>query len=463
MEEKEAEEVGEDVTTAVAATVTTAAVASVAVTATIATASAGAAGSGAAAGAGGGGGGAAVNMVMQVQSLAILGKLTSMEESSPTFSSFAGPMGMFNLEMSPPWSSSSSGRRLSERSVEERDSEALESFAGHAFYIFLILALVSPLHLAGESYMKSAQRPPGKAGDMVAILFQVFMFPQPEVLFVLTMYQGACTVSARALVAAVALKDWAAFTFALIYFLVFPIGWFAFVYYQMMVVLPKKNAAKFDSKTRNWEEIKQSDAPSDYVAKFGKIFTAYRGIRLAQLFVMLTMSQMLLVGMCTGFLTRPAVSGMQSFFVTLFANVGFVAFSWLRPLVHSSMLKSHIYNVESVIKTGMAALTLLLITVGPALSSMDGASEDVTESAMSRIPDAWINRGVMACSLVGLLFSMAVLVWDMGDSVWEAVQVAMDARKHLKVDEGLAAAAKDSVSNGPRDIVKTKRSKKVVV
>jgi hypothetical protein len=187
------------------------------------------------------------------------------------------------------------------------------------------------------------------------------MFPQPEVLFTLLMYQGACALSSRAIVAAVALQEWGQFMFAFVYFMVYPLGWFLLVAWHMLILVPSKRTATFDADKREWAESEDEDASlrnHTYVKRWGYLFTSYNGIRLAQTFVMLTMAQQLLIGGCTGFMAggSNALATAQVVLVMLFANVGFAAFAYLRPLAQTSKLKMHIYNADGCISAGKCPL-----------------------------------------------------------------------------------------------------------
>jgi hypothetical protein len=297
-------------------------------------------------------------MIMQVQSIHIMSKLTSVQESAPTFANFAQPMGAFNLEVLPPWSGSSdSSRRLSEQG-DGKDRQALRMFAGHAFYVLLIFGLGSALHFGAEKYLSSQKPRHHTGGWLLQILLQVFMFPQPEVLFALLMYQGACALSSRAIVAAIKLQEWGQFIFAFSYFVAYPFAWFVYVAWHMLILVPSKRTAAFDAVKREWAESEDESASlrnHTYVKRWGTLFTSYNGIRLAQIFVMLTMTQQMLIGGCTGFMAAggsATLATAQVVLVTLFANVGFGAFAYLRPLVQTSKLKMHIYNADGCIKAG---------------------------------------------------------------------------------------------------------------
>ena len=87
----------------------------------------------------------------------------------------------------------------------------------------------------------------------LAILLEAFTFPGPEVLLLILFYQGACTLSSRAIAAAIALDEYGHLVFALVYFIIFPIGWFVTVAWHMLLVVPADRTAAFDAEKREWE------------------------------------------------------------------------------------------------------------------------------------------------------------------------------------------------------------------
>jgi flagellar biosynthesis GTPase FlhF len=64
-------------------------------------------------------------------------------------------------------------------------------------------------------------------------------FPQPEILWLLMMYQGSCMLTARALAAGVASSDPLLVMLAILWFLVFPLGFYLLAAYIMFIILPK--------------------------------------------------------------------------------------------------------------------------------------------------------------------------------------------------------------------------------
>jgi hypothetical protein len=125
----------------------------------------------------------------------------------------------------------------------------------------------------------------------------------------------------------------------------------------MLVLVPSKRTASFDANKREWAESEDEGASPrnhTYVKRWGYLFTSYNGIRLAQTFVMPTMAQQLLIGGCTGFMAggSNALATAQVVLVMPFANVGFAAFAYLRPLAQTPRLKMHIYNADGCISAG---------------------------------------------------------------------------------------------------------------
>jgi hypothetical protein len=163
-----------------------------------------------------------------------------------------------------------------------------------------------------------------------------------------TAFTGTCAISSRAIGAAVSLEDWGALTAALIWLLIYPLGWYAgvcsansqeqctplrflFVGYQVFVVLPAQNAAVYDPVTKEWKS-----ESTDYTSKYGDIFTSYRGVRMAQIFVMLTTSVMLINGLCTGLLYGDELATLQAWLMTVMACALFGALILHRPTVDPS-------------------------------------------------------------------------------------------------------------------------------
>jgi hypothetical protein len=292
--------------------------------------------------------------------------------------------------------------------------------------------------------LSSAGKYTGKKIAVLTVLHCAFKFPQPEVLLLCIMYQGSCAVSSRAMVAAGYLEEWGSFFAASVYFAVYPIGWFAFVYHQMMVVLPKEHAAEFNHKNRIWTSVDTGNRKTQkIVERFGDIFTSYRGIRVAQVCVMLTLTQSLVVGLCTGLLVHPSMGTAQAFLVTIAANVVFVVFSNLRPLVHESPSRTIVDNADSLLKMCFGALSLVLVTVGPLVSGdgviisgeYNGTNNNMTLSsnmalgadaamnlAMDRTAKSWVNKGVTACAMLAMIMPALLMGWDLFFPVYTAVQ-----------------------------------------
>jgi hypothetical protein len=231
--------------------------------------------------------------------------------------------------------------------------------------------------------------------------------------------------------------------------LVFPIGFFALAMFILFVVLPKTHSAVYDADTREWKDCTDADElkeeakkePSKgarssiqnltsqvwfwerkqgihhFVNRFGEMFMAYKGIWLAQIFVTLQLSQMLVVGLLTGLLNSPVLATVQAWLVTVIAVGLFIAMTIYSPLVDPSPYMTIRENVNNSFQLGIAAASLLLVVLGPyfAEEAEDG-SDDSASCGGARTsntePLAEINRGVMLCSLLALAVNMAILFYD---------------------------------------------------
>jgi hypothetical protein len=193
-----------------------------------------------------------------------------------------------------------------------------------------------------------------------------------------------------------------------------------------------------------------------------------------------------------GFLIQPSAAVVQASLDTLLSNATFFVFAYFRPLTHQSPTRMLLDNVNSVLKLGLGALSLILLTVGPLLSDTDdtgdggssggssgsgsgsGSGGSFNTSADSRqrlllldsnitaalgtgnvtsmfsaagLPQNWVNKAVTAASMLALVMSMALLVWDLANTTVVPLYAATTAKEgdDHKVsdenkDEGKAAA-----------------------
>jgi hypothetical protein len=516
---EEAKVVGEAVSATVATTVAAGVMASA--TAAIGAAATGAA-AGGAAGGGSGSGGACISMVLQVQGMAIMSKLSSVKDDAPSFSGFAESFGIFNLEVQLPWDQEGANstevkllkdekkvlnnklKEVSRRlrgvemeqggegearrlAVEERrlavdetcsalallqekvgameNTIAGKKFRGHVFWLLFLLTVLTSLHqfleFANCQCRKFSSNPDAGAKVVLKSSLDLFEFPQPQVLFLSVMYQGSCTVTARALAAAVASGDSALLSVAAIWMAIYPFGFFFGTMYVLFVILPKTSTAKYDAETREWKDCEDADEVADkqgklrekgwlcckkkkgvhhFINRFGELFMHYRGVRLAQIFVTLQLSQMLVVGLLTGLLNDPVLATIQAWLVATIAVFLFISMTLYSPIVDPSKWMTLRENVNNSFQLGLGAVSLLLVVIGPYF-----ASDDVTRGACGGSskgdPLPEINQGVMLMSLVALVINMLILLHD---SAQPMIALARDA---CKANDGEGADGQTEIAS----------------
>jgi hypothetical protein len=122
----------------------------------------------------------------------------------------------------------------------------------------------------------------------------------------------------------------------------------------------------------------------------------------------------------------------------------------------------------------MSAIKLVLVTIGASVTlSTHIVSSVGQQTTVADLPNGWINRGVMACALIppARVQWDVVLLWDLIDSLWYAVESACTARGVLKAnardekeggDEGEAAAAAEVGAFHQSSQVSTKNARTAV-
>jgi hypothetical protein len=377
---------------------------------------------------------AAMQLVSQIQMLASLSLMRAVEDESPSFSALASSFTAFNLQAPVPWYDAQSRTVAntyddarpscrSEAEAKKSDERTVAKLWGHVFYLVLLLigftavaCGVTQLLASKEQQARAVVSGSEKqAANAAAARAAAAVYPYPQLLLLSLMLQGSWVVTMGALAAAARQQMWVEWIFALIWLLLYPIGFSAFTIRLVTTDLPSNQGARYDSVKREWCNAKKG-IDSSFVQKFGIIFADYKGTRAARLFVSETVVQQAMLGIWIGALGKHPVTQAVLVMVTLIVGLGlFLAHPKLgfdgMPLAHSCTVIMRRDNLARVVSAALC--------VGVVSSTIAGVRD--IDCANQRPVEAAAQNGILSCAALTLGLSLGVLFMDLVLSMLAAI------------------------------------------